>query len=107
LQYWSAALHAASQLLKMQGNSTLDPDVLARIQAILNRICRRYFPKIVKSKLHEFLCIAPRSVPTIPSASEQHWLVGVEYESVDQAIQQLLVGTGVEDQKSFAINVKV
>ena len=98
LQYRSAALHAASVLLKMQGNSALDPDVLARIQAILNSICRRYFPKIMKSELHEFVCVAPRSVPSIPSAAELHQLVGVAYESVDQAIQQLLAGTGVEDQ---------
>ncbi len=92
IQYRSAALHAASVLLRMQGQSMLDADVALRIQAILLSICRRYFPRIMRSELHEFVCIAPRCVPSVPSAMELHQLVGIAYEGVDEAIQQLIGG---------------
>ncbi len=92
IQYRSAALHAASLLLRMQGQSMLDADVALRIQAVLLSICRRYFPRIMRSELHEFVCIAPRCVPSVPSAMELHQLVGVAYEGVDEAIQQLIGG---------------
>jgi hypothetical protein len=93
LQYRGAALHAASVLLRMQGQANMDADIALRIQSILLTICRRYFPKIMKSELHEFVCIAPRSLASIPSAPELHQLVGIAYENVDEAIQQLLGGT--------------
>ena len=89
IQYRSAALHAASILLKMQGQSNLDPDISARIQELLMKICRRYFPKIMRSELGDFVCLAPRTLPSIASAAELHQLVGVAYEKIDIAIQQM------------------
>ena len=89
IQYRSAALHAASILLKMQGQSNLDPDISARIQELLLKICRRYFPKIMRSELGDFVCLAPRTLPSIASAAELHQLVGVAYEKIDIAIQQM------------------
>ncbi len=97
LQYRSAALHAASVLLRMQGQANMDADFALRIQVILLTICRRYFPRIMKSELQEFVCIAPRSLASIPSAIELHQLVGIAYENVDEAIQQLLGGTAGAD----------
>jgi hypothetical protein len=92
IQYRSAALYAAAALLKMQGQSNLDADIAARIQILLLAISRRYFPKIMKSELHEFVCIAPRCLPSIPSAAELHHLVGVAYANIDPTIEQLLRG---------------
>jgi hypothetical protein len=96
LQYRSAALHAAGILLKMQGVSMMEADIAMRIQGLLMQICRRYFPKIMKSELHEFVCIAPRCLPSLPSPAELHQLVGVAYENIDLAIQQLQSGRGEE-----------
>ena len=95
LQFRSAALYAAAVLLKMQDRSIMDADIAARIQSLLLSICRRYFPKIMKSVLHEFVCIAPRCVASVPSSAELHQLVGVAYESIDSEIQKLLsAGSG-------------
>lgn len=92
LQYRSAALHAAAVLLKMQDRNMMDADIAARIQSLLLNICRRYFPKIMKNELHEFVCIAPRCLPNVPSTAELHQLVGVAYENIDLEIQKLLRG---------------
>jgi hypothetical protein len=94
VQYRSAALHAAAVLLKMQDRSMMDADIALRIQSLLLNICRRYFPRIMKSELHEFVCIAPRCLASIPSAAELHQLVGVAYENIDSEVQNLLSGSG-------------
>ena len=97
VQYRSAALHAAAVLLKLQGISMMEADTALRIQGTLMSICRRYFPRIMKSELHEFVCVAPRCVPSIPSPAELHQLVGVAYEHIDEAIEQLQSGRGGGD----------